>query len=135
MLPFPYRQITKSCSICGEPSKVPITENYPQNMINPYGRTTLMVEQILSDLNNAFGLNFISLRYFNAAGADPDGEIGEDHNPETHLIPQVFYTALGKKDHVCIFGDDYPTLDGTCVRDYIHNSDLVDANLSALKSY
>ncbi len=124
---------SSTCSTYGEPMEIPITEEHTQSPVNPYGRSKLMVEQILDDYQGAYGINSISLRYFNAAGADPDGEIGEDHDPETHLIPLVLQTALGKREKVSIFGDDYPTKDGTCVRDYIHINDLAQAHLLALE--
>ena len=124
---------SSSCSIYGEPVEVPITEDHPKNPINPYGRTKLVVEQMLQDFESAYGLKTMSLRYFNAAGADPDGELGEDHDPETHLIPLVLKTALGQRTQVDIFGDDYPTADGTCVRDYIHIEDLCQAHMLALE--
>jgi len=124
---------SSSCSTYGEPIEIPITEEHPQNPINPYGRTKLMVEQILDDFREAYGLHYISLRYFNAAGADPDGELGEDHRPETHLIPIVLQTALGQRNSINIFGDDYKTTDGTCIRDYIHINDLAQAHLLALE--
>jgi UDP-glucose 4-epimerase len=124
---------SSTCAIYGEPLEIPITERHPQEPINPYGRSKLMVEQILDDYQSAYGLNSISLRYFNAAGADADGDIGEDHSPETHLIPLILKTALGKRDEVAIFGDDYPTEDGTCIRDYIHVTDLAQAHLLALE--
>ena len=124
---------SSSCATYGEPQEIPIREDHPQNPINPYGRTKLMVEEILSDFRNAYGLAYVSLRYFNAAGADPAGELGEDHRPETHLIPLVLQTALGQRNHIEIFGDDYPTPDGTCVRDYIHIEDLADAHFLALE--
>jgi len=124
---------SSSCSIYGEPIEVPIKEDHPKNPINPYGRTKLVVEQMLADFQQAYKLNSISLRYFNAAGADPDGELGEDHDPETHLIPLVLQTALGQRSRVDIFGNDYPTPDGTCVRDYIHIEDLAQAHMLALE--
>lgn len=124
---------SSTCATYGEPVEIPITETHPQNPINPYGRTKLMVEQILDDYQMAYGLNSIALRYFNAAGADPDGKIGEDHNPETHLIPLILQTALGKRDEIMVFGDDYSTEDGTCIRDYIHVTDLSQAHLLALE--
>jgi UDP-glucose 4-epimerase len=124
---------SSSCSIYGEPVEVPITEDHPKNPINPYGRTKLVVEQMLQDFESAYGLKTMSLRYFNAAGADPDGELGEDHDPETHLIPLVLKTALGQRPQVDIFGDDYSTPDGTCVRDYIHIEDLCQAHMLALE--
>jgi UDP-glucose-4-epimerase GalE len=113
--------------------EVPITESHPQNPINPYGRTKWMVEKILADFRPAYGLESVCLRYFNAAGADPEGLLGEDHRPETHLIPLVLQAALGKRKQVDVFGDDYPTKDGTCVRDYIHVEDLAQAHLLALE--
>jgi UDP-glucose 4-epimerase len=124
---------SSTCATYGEPVEIPITEKHPQRPINPYGRSKLMIEQILDDYQIAYGLNSISLRYFNAAGADPDGEIGEDHNPETHLIPLILQTALGQRDEVNVFGDDYPTEDGTCIRDYIHVTDLAQAHHLALE--
>jgi len=124
---------SSSCATYGEPEETPMTENHPQCPINPYGRSKLMVEQILKDMSTANDFKYISLRYFNAAGADPDGDIGEDHHPETHLIPLVLQTALGQRDTIHIFGDDYPTRDGTCVRDYIHVNDLAQAHLLAMK--
>lgn len=124
---------SSSCAIYGEPVEFPITEQHPQNPINPYGRSKLMVEQILDDFRIAYGLEYISLRYFNAAGADPDGELGEDHRPEIHLIPLVIQTALGQREAINIFGEDYPTRDGTCIRDYIHIDDLAQAHLLALE--
>jgi len=124
---------SSSCATYGDPVEIPITEDHPQNPVNPYGKTKLMVEQMLADFHHAYGLKHICLRYFNAAGADPEGEIGEDHRPETHLIPLVLQAALGKKDAISVFGDDYPTPDGTCIRDYIHVNDLAQAHLLALK--
>jgi len=124
---------SSTCSTYGEPLTIPVTETHPQNPINPYGRTKLMVEQILDDFRSAYDLNSISLRYFNAAGADPEGKIGEDHKPETHLIPLVLQTALGQREFIEIFGCDYPTPDGTCIRDYIHIADLAGAHLMALE--
>lgn len=124
---------SSSCATYGEPLEIPITEKHPQNPISPYGRSKLMMEQILDDFSNAYGIKYVSLRYFNAAGADPDGELGEDHRPETHLIPLVLQTAMGLIKEIKIFGDDYPTKDGTCVRDYIHIYDLVQAHLLALE--
>ena len=124
---------SSTCAVYGEPIEIPIKESHPQSPINPYGRSKLMVEQILDDFDNAYGLKSVSLRYFNAAGADPDGELGEDHRLETHLIPLVLQTALGKRDVINIFGDDYPTNDGTCIRDYIHICDLAQAHLLALE--
>jgi UDP-glucose 4-epimerase len=124
---------SSTCATYGVPEIVPIPENHPQNPINPYGATKLMVERILSDFDVAYGLKSVRFRYFNAAGADPKGLLGEDHNPETHLIPLVLLTALGKRDSISIFGTDYPTPDGTCIRDYIHVSDLADAHVLGLQ--
>lgn len=124
---------SSSCAIYGEPVEIPITEQHPPKPINPYGRTKLIVEQMLDDFRAAYGLESTSLRYFNAAGADPEGELGEDHNPETHLIPLVLQTALGQQETINVFGDDYPTRDGTCIRDYIHIDDLAQAHLLALE--
>lgn len=123
---------SSTCATYGEPEKVPITEDMVQNPINPYGMTKLMVEKIFKDYQRAYGLQFAVLRYFNAAGADPDGEIGESHNPETHLIPLVLDAASGKREDIKVFGTDYDTADGSCVRDYIHVTDLADAHLRAL---
>jgi UDP-arabinose 4-epimerase len=124
---------SSTCSTYGTPQTIPIPEDHPQRPINPYGKSKLMVEQILADFSAAYGLHSISLRYFNAAGADPDGEIGEDHDPETHLIPLVLQTAAGKRPNITIYGTDYDTPDGTCIRDYIHVSDLAEAHVLALK--
>jgi len=124
---------SSSCASYGEPVEIPMTEDHPQKPISPYGRTKVMVEQILDDFRRSYELESVCLRYFNAAGADPDGELGEDHNPETHLIPLVLKTALGQRPLLDIFGDDYPTPDGTCIRDYIHIEDLAQAHLLALE--
>ncbi|MDZ8051733.1 MAG: UDP-glucose 4-epimerase GalE [Aulosira sp. ZfuVER01] len=124
---------SSTCATYGVPEVVPIPENHPQNPINPYGATKLMVERILSDFDVAYGLKSVRFRYFNAAGADPNGLLGEDHNPETHLIPLILLTALGKRESISIFGTDYPTPDGTCIRDYIHVSDLADAHILGLE--
>ncbi len=124
---------SSTCATYGEPERVPIPEDHPQNPINPYGRTKLVVEQMLSDLGAAYGVRHVNLRYFNAAGADPDGDLGEAHDPETHLIPLVLEVARGDRPHIAIFGTDYPTPDGTCVRDYIHVADLADAHVLALE--
>ncbi|MBD2531004.1 UDP-glucose 4-epimerase GalE [Nostoc flagelliforme FACHB-838] len=124
---------SSTCATYGVPEFVPIPENHPQNPINPYGATKLMVERILSDFDVAYGFQSVRFRYFNAAGANPNGLLGEDHNPETHLIPLVLMTALGKRESISIFGTDYPTPDGTCVRDYIHVNDLADAHILGLE--
>jgi len=117
----------------GEPEYIPIDEAHLQKPINPYGHSKLMVEQILADFDHAYGLKSVSLRYFNAAGADPDGELGERHIPETHLVPLVLQAASGRRDNIAIFGTDYDTPDGTCVRDYIHINDLCSAHLLGLE--
>ncbi|MFK8114886.1 MAG: UDP-glucose 4-epimerase GalE [Rubripirellula sp.] len=116
----------------GEPEIVPIPETTPQQPINPYGFTKLVIEQALADYAAAYGFAYAALRYFNAAGARPDGTIGEDHDPESHLIPIVLQVALGQRESITVFGDDYDTPDGTCVRDYIHIDDLGDAHLKAM---
>ena len=120
---------SSTCATYGVPKTVPIPEDHPQSPINPYGATKLMVERILADFDVAYGLKSVCFRYFNAAGADPTGLLGEDHDPETHLIPLVLQTALGKRQSVAIFGIDYDTPDGTCIRDYIHVTDLADAHI------
>jgi len=124
---------SSSSSIYGIPNRIPILEDHPLNPINPYGRTKMMVEQILKDYEDAYGIKHVSLRYFNAAGADPDSEIGERHDPETHLIPLVLDTAVGKREDIKIYGADYDTPDGTCVRDYVHVTDLAQAHFLALE--
>ncbi len=123
---------SSSCAVYGLPPQTPITEDMPCNPISPYGRTKRIMELVYADCARAWNLGFAALRYFNAAGAAYDGEIGEDHDPETHLIPIVLQVALGKRDHVDIFGEDYPTPDGTCIRDYIHVEDLAEAHQRAL---
>lgn len=123
---------SSTCAVYGEPIETPMTEDHPFAPVSPYGRTKLMVEEILQDFKDAYGLDYTSLRYFNAAGADPDGSIGEDHDPETHLIPLVLKAALGRRESIRVFGDDYPTRDGSCIRDYIHVNDLAQAHLLAL---
>lgn len=123
---------SSTCATYGVPARMPITEDLPQQPINPYGATKLMIERVLRDYDAAYGLRSVSLRYFNAAGCDPDGEVGEDHDPETHLIPRVLMAADGTLPHVEVFGTDYPTPDGTCLRDYIHVADLADGHLRAL---
>jgi len=120
---------SSTCATYGPPRVIPIPEDHPQNPMSPYGQTKLMVERILADCEVAFGLRSMSFRYFNAAGAHPEGGLGEDHAPETHLIPLVLDAALGRRPHVSIFGTDYDTPDGTCVRDYIHVSDLAEAHV------
>lgn len=117
----------------GAPEKTPISEDEPQRPINPYGFTKLAVERMLDDYAHAYGLAYAALRYFNAAGASPHGDLGEDHTPETHLIPIVLQVALGQREKITIFGDDYPTPDGTCIRDYVHVDDLGAAHVQALE--
>jgi UDP-glucose 4-epimerase len=118
----------------GEPQYTPIDERHPQQPINPYGRTKLMVEQALADYDKAYGFKSVCLRYFNAAGADPEGQLGERHDPETHLIPLVLQAASGRRSSISVFGRDYDTPDGTCIRDYIHINDLCSAHWLALQS-
>ena len=125
---------SSSCATYGTPTQLPIPEDHVQNPINPYGKSKWMIEHVLADYEKAYGLQSISLRYFNAAGADPEGLIGESHDPETHLIPLVLDAASGKRPSITIFGDDYDTHDGTCVRDYIHVEDLANAHVLALKA-
>jgi len=124
---------SSTCATYGDPVRVPIDETHPQSPVNPYGESKLMVEKILRWYGDSYGLRWMALRYFNAAGADPDGEIGEDHDPESHLIPLVIGAALGTRPPVKIFGTDYPTPDGTAVRDYVHVMDLGDAHLRAIE--
>ena len=118
----------------GEPLYSPIDERHPQAPINPYGRSKLMIEQVLEDYDRAYGLKSVCLRYFNAAGADPQGELGERHDPETHLIPLVLQAASGRRPNIAVFGRDYDTPDGTCIRDYIHINDLCEAHWLGLQS-
>jgi UDP-glucose 4-epimerase len=124
---------SSTCATYGIPQEIPITETHPQNPINTYGYTKLVVENILADFQRAYDWNYVAFRYFNAAGASADGLIGEDHDPEPHLIPLILYAALGKRDSISILGDDYPTPDGTCIRDYIHVEDLAQAHLLGLE--
>jgi len=124
---------SSSAAVYGEPQYVPLDEAHPCAPINPYGRSKWMVEQILADYDRAYGLNSVSLRYFNAAGADPLGRLGERHDPETHLIPLVLQAVSGRRPAVSVFGRDYETHDGTCIRDYIHIVDLCRAHLAALQ--
>ena len=125
---------SSSAAVYGIPEQIPIPESHPLNPFNPYGQTKLFVERILQDYEKAYGMRFISLRYFNAAGADPDGELGEMHEPETHLIPNLLLFLLGKKQSFELFGTDFPTPDGTAIRDYIHVTDLAAAHVLALKA-
>ena len=128
-----YFVFSSTAATFGEPVKPKIDETHPQSPINPYGNTKLMVEKMLEDFDTAYGLKSTALRYFNASGADESGDIGESHTPETHLIPIVLQAAAGKRPSIKMFGDDYPTPDGTCVRDYIHVNDLADAHILALE--
>lgn len=123
---------SSSCATYGVPQQLPITEDTVQSPINPYGRTKLMIELMLGDYARAYGLRSVALRYFNAAGADPEGQLTERHDPETHLIPRALMAAAGRIDRLDIFGDDYATPDGTCIRDYIHVTDLADAHVAAV---
>lgn len=124
---------SSTCAVYGEPETVPISEDEKRRPINTYGKTKYMVEMMLEDFSRAYGLNYVALRYFNACGADPSGEIGERHDPETHIIPRAFMAADGKIDGLTLFGDDYPTHDGTCVRDYIHVNDLARAHIKSFE--
>jgi len=124
---------SSTAAIFGEPDYTPIDEKHPKQPINPYGHSKLMIEQMLEDYDTAYGLRSTCLRYFNAAGADPDGELGERHVPETHLIPLILQAASGRRGDIKVFGDDYATDDGTCVRDYIHINDLCEAHSLALQ--
>lgn len=129
-----YFVLSSTAAVYGEPEQTPITEDHPKRPTNPYGFSKLTLEGILEAYDRAYGLRYISLRYFNAAGADPKGEIGEDHQPESHLIPIILQTALGLRKEIQLFGTDYPTPDGTCIRDYIHVADLSQAHLLALNA-
>lgn len=124
---------SSTAAIFGDPQYTPIDTEHPKNPVNPYGRSKWFFEQILQDYSVAYALNSICLRYFNAAGADPDGRLGERHDPESHLIPLVLQVASGRREAIAVFGDDYPTKDGTCIRDYIHICDLCSAHLLALE--
>lgn len=128
-----YFIFSSTCSTYGNPIQIPMTEDHPQQPINPYGKSKLMVEQILKDYDTAYGIRHVCLRYFNAAGADPEGEIGEWHEPEPHLIPLALQAAIGQREYVQIYGTDYNTPDGTCIRDYIHINDIATAHLLALE--
>ena len=128
----PYFVFSSSAAVYGEPEQTPITETMPYCPTNVYGQTKLMIEQMLAQFSRAYGLKYAALRYFNAAGAVADGTIGEDHTPETHLIPLILQTAQGIRKNITIFGVDYPTADGTCIRDYVHVTDLADAHCRVL---
>jgi UDP-glucose 4-epimerase len=123
---------SSTAAVYGNPVYLPIDENHPKEPINPYGKSKWMVEQVLEDYDRAYGLKSVCLRYFNAAGADPSGELGERHEPETHLIPLVLQAASCRREAISVFGTDYDTPDGSCIRDYVHVSDLCDAHLLAL---
>lgn len=124
---------SSTCAIYGNPSYMPLDEKHSQNPISPYGKTKLMMEQIMADYEIAYGIKYAALRYFNAAGADADGELGESHTPESHLIPLVLKAIKGERENITVFGTDYDTPDGTCIRDYIHVEDLADAHMKALE--
>ncbi len=124
---------SSTCAVYGMPKEIPMTEDHPHDPLSPYAASKDMVERILADFDSAMGLKSVSFRYFNASGAEPNGLLGEDHNPETHLIPLSLLTALGKREHLYIFGTDYDTPDGTAVRDYIHVNDLADAHVLGLE--
>jgi len=123
---------SSTAAVFGEPDYVPIDETHPNRPLNPYGRSKWMIEQVLADYSKAFDLRSVCLRYFNAAGADPEGQLGERHDPETHLIPLILQAASGRRESIQVFGRDYDTPDGTCIRDYIHIVDLCSAHLAAL---
>ena len=129
-----YFIFSSSAAVYGEPEHLPVTELHPFNPVNPYGDTKAEVEKILKSYEESCGLKYVSLRYFNACGAHLDGTIGEMHDPETHLIPLVLQVASGRKKHISVFGDDYPTPDGTCVRDYVHVMDIVEAHILAMEN-
>jgi len=135
MLKFEVKKFifSSTAAVFGEPDYVPIDEAHPTRPLNPYGRSKWMIEQVLSDYDTAFDLRSVCLRYFNAAGADPEGQLGERHDPETHLIPLILQAASGRREHIQVFGRDYDTPDGTCIRDYIHIVDLCSAHLAALE--
>ena len=124
---------SSSCTTYGTPNTIPLSEDHPQQPDSPYGFSKFMIERILADCREGHGIQSVSLRYFNASGADPDGDTGEDHDPETHIIPRALMAASGELDHLDIFGTDYPTPDGTCIRDYVHVSDLAEGHVSALR--
>lgn len=134
MLKFDVKKFifSSTAAVFGEPDYVPINEAHPTRPLNPYGRSKLMIEQVLADYDKAFDFRSVCLRYFNAAGADPDGLLGERHDPETHLIPLILQAASGRRENIQVFGRDYDTPDGTCIRDYIHIVDLCSAHLAAL---
>jgi UDP-glucose 4-epimerase len=135
MLQFDVKKFifSSTAAVFGEPDYVPIDEAHPNRPLNPYGRSKWMIEQVLADYDKAFDLRSVCLRYFNAAGADPEGQLGERHDPETHLIPLILQAASGRRENIQVFGRDYDTPDGTCIRDYIHIVDLCSAHLAALE--
>lgn len=135
MLEFEVKKFifSSTAAVFGEPDYVPIDEAHPNRPLNPYGRSKWMIEQVLADYDKAFDLRSVCLRYFNAAGADPEGQLGERHDPETHLIPLILQAASGRRDNIQVFGRDYDTPDGTCIRDYVHIVDLCSAHLAALE--
>lgn len=135
MLKFDVKKFifSSTAAVFGEPDYVPIDEAHPNRPLNPYGRSKLMIEQVLADYAKAFDFRSVCLRYFNAAGADPEGQLGERHDPETHLIPLILQAASGRRENIQVFGRDYDTPDGTCIRDYIHIVDLCSAHLAALE--
>jgi len=124
---------SSTCATYGNPVSIPMNESHPQQPINPYGRSKLMIEQMIQDFGASYGIRSVILRYFNVAGADPEMQVGENHEPETHLIPSVIQTALGLRPEISVFGTDFPSTDGSAVRDYIHVQDLVDAHILALQ--
>jgi UDP-arabinose 4-epimerase len=124
---------SSSCATYGVPERLPLKEDDAQDPVSPYGHTKLAAERMLKAAETAHGMRHVALRYFNAAGADPDGELGELHQPETHLIPLILFAAMGRERSIKIFGNDYPTPDGTCIRDYVHVSDLADAHVAAIE--
>lgn len=128
-----YIVFSSTAATYGEPETIPITEDMPTHPANPYGETKRIIEKVMHWAAQAADIRYVSLRYFNVAGARPSGEIGEDHRPETHLVPIILETALGQRSHITIFGDDYPTADGTCIRDYVHIDDLIQAHMLSLE--
>lgn len=124
--------LSSTAAVYGDPIRVPLTEDHPTNPVNPYGETKLWIEKMLESYARAYGMKYVALRYFNASGADVEAGLGERHEPESHLIPIVLEAALGAREHITVYGEDYPTPDGTCIRDYIHVIDLVEAHLAAL---
>jgi len=130
---IPHLVVSSTCAVYGTPSEMPVRETTPLNPESPYGHSKVMMEQMVADCETSGGPSYLALRYFNASGADPDGEVGERHDPETHLIPNALAAVAGHGQALTVFGDDYDTSDGTCVRDYIHVTDIADAHVRALK--